>query len=65
MARILLLLLITALMPAHAQVAYPHVVPGVELEFPPRYIESIALKIAFFTDPSGVRVELTEGLDLY
>ncbi len=38
---------------------------GVELEFPPRYIESIALKIAFFTDPSGVRVELTEGLDLY
>ena len=34
MARILLLLLITALMPAHAQVAYPHVVPGVELEFP-------------------------------
>ncbi len=38
---------------------------GVELEFPPRYIESIELKIAFFTDPSGVRVELTEGLDLY
>jgi len=38
---------------------------GVELEFPPRYIESIGLKITFFTDPSGVRVELTEGLDLY
>lgn len=38
---------------------------GVDLEFPPRYIESIELKIAFFTDPSGVRVELTEGLDLY
>ncbi len=38
---------------------------GVELEFPPRSIESIGLKIAFFTDPSGVRVELTEGLDLY
>jgi catechol 2,3-dioxygenase-like lactoylglutathione lyase family enzyme len=38
---------------------------GIELEFAPRYIESIALKIAFFTDPSGVRVELTEGLDEY
>lgn len=38
---------------------------GVELEFEPRYIDSIELKIAFFTDPSGVRVELTEGLDLY
>lgn len=38
---------------------------GVELEFAPRYIESIELKIAFFTDPSGVRVELTEGMDRY
>ena len=38
---------------------------GIELEFSPRTIDSIELKIAFFTDPAGVRVELTEGLDLY
>ncbi len=38
---------------------------GIELEFSPRTIDSIELKIAFFTDPAGVRVELTEGLDRY
>ncbi len=27
--------------------------------------ESIELAIAFFTDPAGVRIELTEGLDEY
>lgn len=35
---------------------------GVTFEGPIREIASIGLKIAFFTDPSGVRVELTEGL---
>ena len=36
---------------------------GVELQVAYRYIESIELAIAFFIDPSGVRVELTEGFD--
>ena len=31
----------------------------------PRDIESIELTIAFFVDPAGVRVELTEGFDKY
>ena len=38
---------------------------GIELEFSPRTIDSIELKLAFFTAPAGVRVELTDGLDLY
>jgi len=38
---------------------------GVEFQVEPRYIESIELTIAFFTDPSGVRIELTEGFDEY
>ena len=38
---------------------------GVEFQLEPRYIESIELTIAFFVDPSGVRVELTEGLNKY
>lgn len=38
---------------------------GIELDSPVREIESIGLKIAFLTDPSGVYVELTEGLDDY
>lgn len=38
---------------------------GVVFEREPRYIESIGLTIAYFTDPSGVRVELTEGYDEY
>lgn len=27
--------------------------------------KSVAIKTAYFTDPSGVRVELTGGLDQY
>lgn len=38
---------------------------GVEFQVTYRYIESIELAIAFFIDPSGVRVELTEGFDEY
>jgi len=38
---------------------------GVEFQLMPRYIESIELKIAFFVDPSGVRIELTEGFAKY
>ena len=38
---------------------------GVEFQVPYRYIDSIELAIAFFVDPSGVRVELTEGLSNY
>lgn len=38
---------------------------GIELDVPVREIPSIGLKIAFLTDPSGVYLELTEGLDDY
>ena len=38
---------------------------GIEFQLAPTYIESIELKIAFFVDPSGVRIELTEGFDEY
>jgi len=38
---------------------------GIEFFVPYRDIPSIELKIAFFTDPSGVVIELTEGFDLY
>jgi len=38
---------------------------GIELEFPPRRIDSIELTIAFLTDPEGVRIELTEGMAAY
>lgn len=38
---------------------------GVEFQVEPRYIESIELTIAFFVDPAGVRIELTEGFDEY
>ncbi|MEX0618710.1 MAG: VOC family protein, partial [Pseudohongiellaceae bacterium] len=38
---------------------------GVVFDVPYRDIPGIGLKIAFFTDPSGVRVELTEGFDEY
>lgn len=38
---------------------------GVVFDVPYREIASIELAIAFFTDPSGVRVELTEGFDRY
>jgi len=38
---------------------------GVTFDLGYTEIASIELKIAFFTDPSGVRVELTEGFDKY
>jgi len=38
---------------------------GIQFEADPRRIDSIGLTIAYFTDPSGVRVELTEGYDAY
>jgi catechol 2,3-dioxygenase-like lactoylglutathione lyase family enzyme len=38
---------------------------GVKLDSPVREVASIGLKIAFLTDPSGVYVELTEGLTEY
>ena len=38
---------------------------GVEFQLGARYIPSIEVAIAFFVDPSGVRIELTEGLDKY
>ena len=38
---------------------------GITLDLPYTEIAGIELKIAFFTDPSGVYIELTEGLDEY
>ena len=38
---------------------------GVEFVFGPLYIESLGLWVAFFPDPSGVLVEISEGLDTY
>ena len=38
---------------------------GVKIELGPRHIESIDLWILFFTDPSGARIEVTQGLDHY
>lgn len=38
---------------------------GIQFDVAPREVESIGLKIAFLTDPSGVYIELTEGLDDY
>ena len=38
---------------------------GITFDLPYREIPSIELAIAFFTDPSGVRIALTEGLDEY
>ncbi len=38
---------------------------GIEFDIPFREIPAIELKIAFITDPSGVRIELTEGYDDY
>jgi catechol 2,3-dioxygenase-like lactoylglutathione lyase family enzyme len=38
---------------------------GVEFQLEPRHIASIELTIAFFVDPAGVRIELTEGFDEY
>ncbi|MEP7367456.1 MAG: VOC family protein [Acidobacteriota bacterium] len=36
---------------------------GVKFDTPYRYVEGIKLGIAFLTDPFGVRLELTEGLN--
>lgn len=36
---------------------------GIEFDSEPRYLESIDLWLAFLTDPSGVYIELTEGLN--
>ena len=38
---------------------------GIEFEVPYREVEALGLAIAFFTDPRGVRIELTEGLDAF
>lgn len=38
---------------------------GITFDVPYREVPSIELKIAFFTDPSGVYIELTEGFDKY
>ncbi len=38
---------------------------GVQFQVEPRHVDAIELTIAFFTDPSGVRIELTEGFDRY
>ena len=38
---------------------------GITFDVPYREIPSIELAIAFFTDPAGVRIELTEGFDEY
>lgn len=38
---------------------------GIEFVFGPKYIESLDLWVAFFPDPSGTLVEVTEGLDTY
>ncbi len=38
---------------------------GIEFNVEYREIDSIELKIAFITDPSGVYIELTEGYDAY
>ncbi len=38
---------------------------GIEFDVEYRVIDSIELKIAFITDPSGVYIELTEGYDEY
>ena len=38
---------------------------GIEFDIAFREVEAIELKIAFLTDPSGTRIELTEGYDRY
>lgn len=38
---------------------------GIEFDITYREIDAIELKIAFITDPAGVRIELTEGYDNY
>lgn len=36
---------------------------GIKIDAPVREVPALGLKIAFFTDPSGTYIELTEGLD--
>jgi len=38
---------------------------GISFDVEYREIENLGLKLAFLTDPSGVSIELTEGLDRY
>lgn len=38
---------------------------GIQFEFGPVYIESLDLWVAFFNDPGGVLVEITNGLDQF
>ena len=38
---------------------------GISFDVEYREVESLGLKLAFITDPSGVSIELTEGLDRY
>ena len=38
---------------------------GISFDVEYHEIEDLELKVASFTDPSGVRIELTEGFDLY
>lgn len=38
---------------------------GIELAYGPFYVESLDLRVAFFNDPSGALVEVTQGLDKY
>ena len=38
---------------------------GIEFDTEYREIDALQLKIAYLTDPSGVRIELTEGYDAY
>jgi catechol-2,3-dioxygenase len=38
---------------------------GIETESDPRYIERLDLWVLFFTDESGARVEITQGLDTW
>jgi extradiol dioxygenase family protein len=38
---------------------------GIEFDLSYREVESVELKIAFLTDPSGTYIELTEGYDAY
>ena len=38
---------------------------GIEFDTEYREIDNLQLKIAYLTDPSGVRIELTEGYDSY
>jgi hypothetical protein len=38
---------------------------GVKFDIPYRKVERLGIALAFLTDPSGVYMELTEGLDKY